>query len=203
MQNFKGLSWMPIDIPFFQYKKELVADFVADFIPNTAGAFEAQRLTTKVPKYGISEWNSNLTESQRHLKEYIDRYLPFEHLVNIKLHHPHRRGSMHIDFVIPDDNLDLFEHNSRMEPCGFRMIIQGTRQGDLAVMTDTETVIPVMPESTDWYVIGHTNVRHGNTQYCPDRYVLFCHGWINKEKHTELLERSMQLYKDFAVWNRL
>jgi hypothetical protein len=200
MYEFKNLLWCPIDLPKFEHKTELITDFVKEFVPKSARAFEAQKLTTMSPNYGKSTWLDELTSSQEKFKEYIDNFLPFDNLVNIKIHHPHRQGSMHIDFIDYDKNVDLYKHNRDMEPCGYRMVIAGSKKGDLVIDTGKRKRIPELPEDTDWYVTGHTNVLHGNTRYCPERYIVFCHIWVNKDSHQKLLTRSLEKYKDYAIW---
>jgi hypothetical protein len=197
----KNLSWLPIDLPKLDFSDKIIKDFACEYIPETARAFQAQRLTTSSPDYGVAVWRDDLTLDQKRLAEYINDHLPFDRLVNIKVHHPTRKGSIHLDFARPDKNLELYEHNSAHEPCGYRLVLSGNRHNDLSVVTQQGTVYPAMPEDTDWYVVGHTNVPHSITHPCPDRYILFCHAWINKAQHDKLLERSLEKYWDYAVWN--
>jgi hypothetical protein len=197
----KHLSWLPIDLPKINFNDKIIEDFTNDFIPETAQAFQAQRLTSHAPDYGVAEWRSDLTINQQRLAEYINDHLPFDRLVNIKVHHPRRKGNTHIDFASPDKNLELYNHNAAHEPCGYRFVLNGNRQGDLCTHTASGIVYPTLPDDTDWYVVGHTNVPHSITHDCPDRYIVFCHAWINKEKHDKLLQQSLEKYRDFAVWN--
>ena len=199
-----NISWLPIDLPKFEYSQEVVEDFKKSktFMP-LRGGFEALRLTTKTSEnYGIEQWRPDLSESQCKLRDYIDEHLPFDQLINIKIHHPTRTrpdDQFHYDFVSPDKNPELYEHNKNVEPCGYRLILQGHRTGELRVIANDKSIVPVMPMDTDWYVLGHTNTAHSNIGYPEDRYIVFCHAWINKEKHQELLERSLVKYKDYAI----
>ena len=195
--NFKDILYMPVDLPKFHMSKELVADFNNQVTPYSAQAFEAQRLLEKTENYAISKSLNDLTESQTAMLEYINEHLPLSDLVNIKIHHMRRQGSIHIDFVEPNHNKELYKHNKENEPCGYRMVIQGSRQGDLAIITNDHVIKqPILPEDTDWYVISHTETAHANTKYVDDRYILFCHGWIDPQKNEELLNKSLSKYKN-------
>jgi hypothetical protein len=82
------------------------------------------------------------------------------------------------------------------------MVIQGTKSGDMAINNNDEIIVPEMPEDTDWYLISHTGTLHGtpeNINDIKDRYVLFVQGWIDKERHKELISKSIDKYKDFIV----
>lgn len=195
----KNLFWIPLDLPKFQYSKEIIADCTLKDAHAYPSAFLAQKLTEDVPKYGITKWISNLTESQSKLKEYIETHLPFDDIVNIKVHHPRRKGLLHIDFLSPTDNPGLYKNNKDLEPCGYRLVLSGDN-GDLVIKNSKGIQTPIMPEDTDWYTIGSTNVLHAITDSCPDRYIIFCHGWVNKEKHDLLISRSLEKYKDYAIW---
>jgi hypothetical protein len=196
----KNLFWLPLDLPKFEYSNEIIADFKGKFIPANASAFLAQKLTEDGPPYATSKWRNDLTESQSKLKEYIDMHLPFDALVNIKVHHPHRKGTLHVDFAVPRDNLELFKNNKENEPCGYRLVLSGERSGDLTIKNSSGDQYPKLPNDTDWYAIGSTNVLHSITHSCPDRYIIFCHGWINREKHDLIISKSLEKYKDYAIW---
>ena len=191
------ILYMPVDIPKFHMKQELIADFHKEFTPHTAQAFESQRLLKTTKNYATSEPRDDLTESQTAVIDYVNKYLPFSDLINVKLHHMRRQGSIHIDMVEPEANPELYQHNKENEPCGYRMVIQGSRHGDLAVITDDQVIkMPVLPEDTDWYNISHTGTPHGNTRYVDDRYILFCHGRMDIEKQKALVKQSYNKYKD-------
>ena len=114
---------------------------------------------------------------------------------------------MHYDFSPKNNNFsppqELWDHVLYHEPMGFRMVVHGAKSGDIGIQKPNgEVVIPVMPEDTDWYSISHSVTLHGtppNVNNLEDRYVLFANGWCDKEKHEELINRSIEKYKDFIV----
>jgi hypothetical protein len=201
----KRLHWLPIDIPKFEYCKEIVQDFKCEFIPPSALAFAAQRLTVcdsneDYHNYKDATWRNDLTYSQQKLKEYVDLYLPFTKLVTIKMHNVIKESTWHIDFRSPDRNPELYTHNQQFEPCGYRIVIQGSRSGELEVRVKDDILRPTMPEDTDCYVLGHTTTLHTNTGIPKDRYILFCHGWVDPVKHENLIARSLKKYEQYAIW---
>lgn len=197
----KKLHWIPADLPVFDNKQGIIADYTKDFIPEKAKVFWAQKLTEEIDGYHKVGWKSRLTENQKQLASYIDSNLPFDNLVNIKIHHPRIMGDMHIDFAEPHRNKELFLQNRSMEPCGYRMVLAGNRKGDLGVKTSKGIVYPELPESTDWYIIGGTQTPHTHVVVNPERYIVFCHAWINEEQHNQILKQSLEKYYDYAIWD--
>lgn len=191
---------MPLDIPKFDKCDELIRDFSIDMVFKD---IRGQLLLHKVPNYGISTPKDGLTSSQLAVIEYCKKYLPLTDLINIKIHHVETTGlRMHTDFGDPIKNPELYKHTQEHEPCGYRMVIQGTKSGDVAVSCNDEIIVPIIPEETDWYCINHIGTLHGTPKGVTleeDRYVLFVQGWIDKEKHTELISKSIDKYKDLIV----
>jgi len=204
--NFKDILWMPIDLPVFDMKDELVNDFSVDFVADAKDYdVRGQLFLEHSNNYSISKVKEGLTNSQNHLIDYCKTHLPFTDLVNIKIHHITTTGmKLHVDFGDPEKNLELFKHTNEHEPCGFRMIIKGTKSGDMVVSTNDKIIVPTMPDETDWYALNYTEGLHGSNPLSTDiddRYVLFCMGWIDKDKHKELINRSIDKYSDFIVKN--
>tara|TARA_B110000037_G_C17037361_1_gene472188 strand:- start:293 stop:910 length:618 start_codon:yes stop_codon:yes gene_type:complete len=202
--NFKDILWMPVDIPKFDRCSELVDDFTIDFDQrNVDYDVRGQLFLHKKTNYEISTPKDDLTSSQLAVIEYCKKYLPFTDYINIKIHHIQSTGMvMHIDFGDQTKNPELYKHTQEHEPCGFRMVIQGTKSGDMAINNNDELIVPDMPEDTDWYLISHTGTLHGtpsNVDNIKDRYVLFVQGWVDKEKHNELISKSIVKYKDLIV----
>ena len=70
----KQLHWIPADLPIVDFKEELIRDFSSEFVADTAKAFQSQRLTIATQNYETSTWIENLTDSQKKLKEYIEKF---------------------------------------------------------------------------------------------------------------------------------
>ena len=127
---------MPVDIPKFDRCQELIDDFTIDWETNKPEYdVRGQLFLNKKSNYEISTPKDDLTSSQLAVIEYCKKYLPFTDYINIKIHHIQSTGmKMHIDFGDPEKNLELFKHTNEHEPCGFRMIVKGTKSGDMVVV---------------------------------------------------------------------
>jgi hypothetical protein len=161
-----------------------------------------QKFTTKNKDYSKSSWIDSLSEAQLKLTKYISDHIPYTDLVNVKIHRMDAAGIQHrhVDFFHPEVNPELYQHNLACEPCGYRMVLQGNIKRALAVETSSRVYYPELPDDTDWYVMGHTNVWHWNEEYDPNRYIVFLHVWLNQEKHFELLDKSYKKYKEHVIW---
>ena len=203
--DFKDILFMSVDIPKFDRCQDLIDDFTIDWETGKAEYdVRGQLFLNKKSNYEISTPKDGLTSSQLAVIEYCKKYLPFTDYINIKIHHIQTTGmEMHVDFGDPTKNPELYKHTQEHEPCGFRMVIQGTKSGDVAVTNNNdEVIVPRMAEDTDWYAISHTGTLHGtpsNIDNIKDRYVLFVQGWVDKEKHAELISKSINKYKDLIV----
>jgi hypothetical protein len=56
-----------------------------------------------------------------------------------------------------------------------------------------------MPEETDVYVLGHTSTIHG-VEEDSERLTFFMHLEIDADKHQEILQRSLNKYKEYAIF---
>jgi len=194
------LHWIPADLPVIDFKEELIKDFDPNFVATTAKAFQSQRLTVVTENYKTSTWIENLTDSQKKLKEYIEKFLPFDELINIKINNPIRTGGMHYDLVDKDCNKELLDHHVSLEPSGYRLILTG-KPNDLIVKVNGIPIHTIVPDTTDWYILGHAITPHCLRNFDKDRLIVFCHGWINQEKHKEILARSLAKYSQYAVYS--
>jgi hypothetical protein len=195
------LHWIPADLPIVDFKQDLIKDFSPNFVAHTARAFQSQRLTVETENYETSTWIENLTESQQKLKDYIEKFLPFDKLINIKINNPIRTGGMHYYLVDKDCNKELLNHHLSLEPTGYRLVLTGKKQGDLVVKVNNISVQTTLPDTTDWYILGHAITPHRLKNFDEDRLIVFCHGWINQEKHKELLAKSVEKYSQYAVYS--
>ena len=188
--NLRNIGWMPIDVPQFDKKEELIADFHDDFKDTgyvgdahdmqiqrvvARSAFETKFYTEDDLRFQEKE----LTPTQRDLLEYCKKYIPIFD-PEIRLHKIGPKGmAMHLDFLkyIPgtktQKNPEFYDHIVANEPCGFRMKVRGTLAGELKAMRGNEEegydwdnpIVARMPTDTDWFVLNSTSLMHGT----PDR----------------------------------
>jgi hypothetical protein len=199
----KNLLWVPADLPLYTDRQMLIDNYIQEFQnPVIAKAFASQPFTETVKDYKKSKFKESYKDSHQSLFNYINQHLPFDDLVNIKIHRQIKEGKAHIDFSSPEKNINLYENNNINEPCGYRMVINGVRKDQLYIYKSSgEKLYPVLPETTDWYILGHTNTLHGLQGVDFDRHILFCHAWINKEKHSAIINRSLEKYSEYAIWD--
>ena len=188
--DLRNIGWMPIDVPKFDKKEELIADFHDDFKDTgyvgdahdmqiqrvvARSAFETKFYTEDDLRFQEKE----LTPTQRDLLEYCKKYIPIFD-PEIRLHKIGPKGmAMHLDFLkyIPgtktQKNPEFYDHIVANEPCGFRMKVRGTLTGELKAMRGNEEegydwdnpIVARMPTDTDWFVLNSTSLMHGT----PDR----------------------------------
>ena len=64
-------------------------------------------------------------------------------------------------------------------------------------------VFPILPDTTDWFVLNNHLGYHGSF-LAPKEYrkiTMFIAGKLNPTKHLELLNRSIEKYKDYIIYN--
>lgn len=204
---YPSLLWLPIDIPqlSIDQKESLFNNYQKDYTSDTAKAMDSQMFTERLTseRYSISKFKEDYYHTHGFFFDFVNTHLPFDQLINVKIHAQYRDSTKsHIDFVKPEDAPALFTNNVSNEPCGYRMVIFGSRKGALHIENSKGAVIyPELPETTDWYCLGSTNVFHSVRTLDPGRMIIFAHGWINAEKHKEIIDRSLMKYPDYAIWD--
>ena len=168
--DLRNIGWMPIDVPKFDKKEELIADFHDDFkdtgYVGKTHDMQIQRVVTRSAtpdRFGQSAFETKfyteddlrfqekeLTPTQRDLLEYCKKYIPIFD-PEIRLHKIGPKGmAMHLDFLkyIPgtktQKNPEFYDHIVANEPCGFRMKVRGTLAGELKAMRGNQE------EGYDW-----------------------------------------------------
>lgn len=192
MNNLQDIIWCPIDLPP---------------IPNSVRDLETTedwadwmflKLTEKRPTpYDITTFTQYALEFHPELVKWIEQF-PFKSIRNIKFNIQKSEVQPHIDFSRPHVAPDLYQNNKLNEPCGYRVLLKGTRQGNLYILKNNEKVYVNMPDDTDTYVLRHTGTIHG-VDFEPGRQVLFLHFEINAEEHIKLLEQSFNKYKEYTI----
>jgi hypothetical protein len=159
-----------------------------------------RRLTERQDSpYSVSAWKKEIRENSAGLIKWFG-HLPFTNLRNIKLNRQERPVGGHIDFTNPGLDGNLWENNHCNEPCGYRVLVRGRRDGCLWVDgSDGTRYACNMPGSTDVYVLDHTAGYHGVDDDA-DRWTIFCHAEIEPNLHAAIIKRSLEKYGDLAIW---
>jgi hypothetical protein len=188
----KTLLWCPIDIP----KCPAIPNMELDTI---FGYWAYTKLTIVT---GESYKETEFTDlTKKTYPELIDwfKLFPYKNIRNIKLNKQMHEVKPHIDFTKPELDLNLHQNNSRNEPCGYRILLRGSRKNKLYVIHNEEKIYCDIPEDTDTYVLGHTSVMHG-VDADDDRWTIFTHFEIDDDLHKILLNKSLQKYSNFAIY---
>ena len=184
-----NILWLPIDIPKFPLPE-------LELETQTSWAhWDFAKLTN----------NQDTPYSETTIKDSVDdelkewfRNFPYKSIRNIKFNIQKDVVSSHIDFTRPDIDPELHLNNSQNEPCGYRILVRGTRKGNMYVEHNGKKFYTEMPEETDVYVLGHTSTLHG-VDFEPGRVTVFTHFEIDPVLHKQLIERSLLKYGKYAI----
>lgn len=160
------------------------------------------------------------------LIEYLMMRLPFHHFLYVKLIMPHRDVFAHIDnnylhYQVPENygrkwflqTKHFADYTLENEPCGYHIHINGSRDNlyiaerfesrersrDNRDWSHIEADYCELPESTDTYAMMVTNSPHGVTlNNDVDRLSVFIIGKVIKEKHLELINKSITKYSQYC-----
>jgi hypothetical protein len=106
------------------------------------------------------------------------------------------------------------DHQLYTEPCGYRMIIAGDRkslyltdggptvtEGVLTYGVPTQHIPTEVPTTTDCFALQSYGSMLGvkKTENDDNRLLLFVVGWIDKDKHDTIINRSMEKYSEYMV----
>jgi len=210
---------MPLDLPVFEHKQKVLDEFNPDVDFYFWKEEYISEWTLSEPLHAPAKLKPIHTE----LVEYIKEYFPFESITLLKLLRANQDVAAHVDdsytaYKGPKDNCRLItedyrQHQLQTEPCGYRMIIAGdrsslylsdgnpeVRDGQLVYNKITEKKYCHVPETTDSFVLKSYGSMHGvdKTPGDDNRLLVFVIGWLNPEKHQELIARSEKVYKDYV-----
>lgn len=186
------ILWMPIDIPTFPKQ-----DFY--ITPEKNWKFwDYKKLTVeKDNPYSCSHLSDSVRQNYPFLENWLNLF-PFLHIINVKLNIQKTIVKPHIDFTNPKLDLELFKNNERNEPCGYRVLIRGSRNRKLYIIKNDKKIFVNLPKETDVYVLGQTNCLHGVEEDI-GRTTLYLQFFIDENKQKDLLEKSWKKYKKYAI----
>lgn len=188
----RDILWCPIDLP----KCPVIPEFS---VTKQWAFWQFLRLTNNVgDPYGRTDWSSEVKTKYPELIEWFSMF-PIKSVRNVKMNKQVCAVDAHIDFTRPDAAPDLWKNNSDNEPCGYRVLLSGTRKNKLYVVDGDKRIYCDMPEDTDVYVLGHTSTLHG-VENDENRFTLFTHFEIDPDKHKALLDRSLKKYGSRAIY---
>lgn len=187
----KNILWCPIDLP--------KCPVVPELTPNINWYFwEFAKLTNNYENpYRITDFTEEVKSKYPELVEWFGLF-PYRTIRNVKLNHQLEEVRPHVDFTKPELDPELHDNNVANEPCGYRILLKGSRKNKLYVINDGEKIYCDMPEDTDVYVMNSTTGLHG-VDDDTDRWIMYTHFEIDPEKNKKLLEKSLTKYSDYAI----
>jgi hypothetical protein len=192
------LLWIPADVPPFPVSEKLLTQIKKEQFY----FWDFFRLTEKMPSpYDKAEWKEEVVREFPEVIEWF-KNLPVKSIRNVKLNIQKRKVAPHIDFTKPDDDPELWKNNNLMEPCGYRILLQGNRTDTLyAVNSKGEKVYCTMPEGTNTYLLRQTDGLHG-VEDDIDRMIMYPHLEIDVNAHKIILENSLKKYSEYAIYDK-
>jgi len=110
--------------------------------------------------------------------------------------------SPHYD-VYPDMKFDEGEYANILnnEPAGYRLVIEGSTD-TLHVKSGNTFELAQLPSVPGCYLLNSTAGLH-MVKDDPGRKIIYVRGFINPDKHSALIDKSLKLYKDFALYDAI
>ena len=148
-------------------------------------------------------WNTvSIKESVDKNLEFVLSQLPFDKITNIYYKEQIGTVSPHYD-VYPDMKFDEGEYANILnnEPAGYRLVIEGSTD-TLHVKSGNTFELAQLPSVPGCYLLNSTAGLH-MVKDDPGRKIIYVRGFINPDKHSALIDKSLKLYKDFALYDAI
>jgi hypothetical protein len=215
------LAYIPIDHPLPNYDKEKFFQWFeqnkADQRNHSVGWYTYQpRINWNCGPLGVTQvshmytfddnwhWKSEFTQGFPEIVAHIEQ-LPFKKLAYVSLTQnfsaipPHRditpKFKMHEnDFSLA---VEMFERN---EPALYRIVYYGDSSNYFFVGSPENRVYTRLPASTGTFAMGGVNAYHGTEMSPQPKILAFVTGLLDEEKHQDLVARSYEKYKEYAIF---
>lgn len=149
--------------------------------------------------YWNSSFISNDVIEKNNFKNVLNQ-LPFIKITRLIYKTQRRAVAAHVDvmkeMVLEDGEYDHILEN---EPCGYRIVVKGSLN-KLHLFNGTNWVNAVLPQTPCCYILNSTTCLH-KVDYDAERITIYVRGFVDKEKHKSLLEKSLKVYGNYAVYS--
>ena len=211
------IRFIPLDLPKFNEKQKVLDSFSGD---TRFWAWQEEELVFREKEFDKeAKFKPSAIKKYPELISYIKKHWPFESFVYVKLFRaidavdPHVDGN-YVDYTGPTDKWNTIsekylQHQLDTEPCGYRMILKGNRKSIYMCeeydysrkdWTGLQKEYVEIPEETDCFLLRTNESPHGvDSDLFGDRLLLFAIGYLNKEKHGQLIDKSKEKYEDYMV----
>ena len=156
--------------------------------------------TPVVSKYN-PYWNSTFISKETIKKNNFDKVieqLPFDKISHLQYKIQQQTVDSHVD-VYPGYKFapGEYKHILDTEPSGYRFIVKGAVDS-LEVFDGTMWITTRVPKIPCAYILNSTSAIH-RVKEDESRTTIYIRGWLNKERHLELLKRSYEKFSSYAV----
>lgn len=146
-------------------------------------------------------WSSTPIDQETVMYSGLDKVLeklPFTKITTLTHKIQQLKVGGHVD-VYPSMTFEEgeYEHIKSNEPCGYRILLQGSLTA-LKVFNGREYVIAKLPKTPCCYLLNSTQGKHSVDEDI-GREIIYVRGFIDKEKHNELINRSMIKYQEYVI----
>jgi hypothetical protein len=156
--------------------------------------------TPVVSKYN-PYWNSTLLSDEVIKKNNFDKILnqlPFDKITNIQYKIQQKEVGPHVDvYAAMNFSNGEYEHILDTEPAGYRFVVKGEIDS-LETFNGKEYVVAALPKVPCGYILNSTSAIH-RVKEDESRTTIYIRGWLNKERHLELLKRSYEKFSSYVV----
>ena len=105
----------------------------------------------------------------------------------------------HVDYYGDNKNPQAeYIHLLKNEPAGYHVILKG-KCDSLEIFNGKEWITPVLPQVPIAYLLNLTSCLH-RVKEDHLRETLYIKGFVDEEKHKQLIERSLKRYGDLAIY---
>lgn len=147
------------------------------------------------------QWTEHAISICPELIKYIEQHLPFSTFKYITALSSNGTVPLHIDLT---SDIDPFtkSYYKQNDPCFYRLLLDGKmNENSFYVYTKTlGKVYCTLPHSSPGWAMGSYSCAHGNDESIPhQKLLLYVMGDLDIDRHVSLIERSVQVYKKYAV----
>jgi hypothetical protein len=199
--DFLDIAFLPIDLPVIPNKEKIILNFQKEF---KYGWWDAIRLFEPTKDFEPTDkWSTEAIEKFSELRQWMIDYLPFTDYIHSKIMKSKDLVLPHVDYQDPTRRPDVYQHLNENEPASYRLLISGRRKNSVYLAKSVDSpvenrIYPILPEDTDVYAMPYTDQVHG-VDFESDRIIVITNGYIDIQKHQELLSKSLEKYKDYLI----
>jgi hypothetical protein len=108
--------------------------------------------------------------------------------------------AQHYDYYPGDTPSDEYKHIVQHEPAGYHIVLNG-KCDSLEIHNGKEWLNPILPKAPIAYLLSLTSCLH-RVKKDHLRQTLYIKGFLDIEKHNQLIERSLKRYGDIAIYQQ-